>query len=238
MRKLLFLLAVLITFRSFAWETVTGNGQVKKETRNVSGYTGVSAQGPMNVQMNYGNSNSTTVEADENLLPYIETIVEKGNLVIRTKKGVSLKPTSKIMVNVSLSKLTLLNLSGSGNINGDGAFSNSGKTEVSLSGSGNIKLGFDTFNEMAVAVSGSGNVDLKGKSTNNIDASISGSGNIDCSAVSCNDVFAKISGSGNVKVNANKSIDAKVSGSGNVYYKGAAKNINSKTSGSGKVVRV
>jgi hypothetical protein len=239
MKKLLFLLTSFIVINAYAfpWETIKGNGVIKKETRSASGYTAVSSQGSLNIYMDYGTSSNITVEADENLLPYIETEVNNGTLIIRAKKGVSLASKSKMSVHVSLTKLTSLNLSGSGNIKGEGAFSNTGKTQISVSGSGDISLGFDTFNELAVSVSGSGNINLKGNSSNNMTASISGSGNLDCSAVKCNDVFAKISGSGNVRVNASRTVDAKVSGSGNVYYKGSATNINSKSSGSGKVIR-
>ena len=240
MKKLLICLLALISTQSFAagWETITGNGNLKKETRSASGYTGVLSAGSMNVQVAYGNSNTITVEADENLLPYIETSVEDGNLVIKTKKGYNLKSKLKLMVNVSLTKVTALKVSGSGNLTGDGAFSNSGKTDIGISGSGNIRFGFDNISELTVGIAGSGNIDLKGKNANNIAASISGSGNIDCSDVQANDVFAKVSGSGNIRVHSTKSIDAKVSGSGNVYYKGSPNSITSKASGSGKIIKV
>lgn len=240
MKKLLFAAFALITASAYAqpWETVTGNGNVKKETRQASGYTAVHSQGSMNVNVSYGNSSNITIEADENLLPYIETVVEGGALTIRTKKHMNLKTKNKMVVNVSLTRLTALRLSGSGNINGDGAFTNNGRTEIKVSGSGNMKLGFDNISELDLAVSGSGNMDIDGKQCNNITATISGSGNIDCSGVPTNDVFAKVSGSGNIRVHANKSIDAKVSGSGNVYYKGTASTLNSKTSGSGKIIKM
>lgn len=238
MKKLLFALFALITFSSYSqWQTITGNGNVKKETREVSGFTGVSLSGNMNVQLAYGTSNNITVEGDENLLPYIETKVEGCKLVVKSKDKVGLKSRNKLMVYVSLTKLTELRVSGSGNISGTGDFTNDGKTNISVSGSGNINVGMNSFNETKIAVSGSGNVTLKGKSTNNIDATISGSGNIDCSNVVCNDVFAHVSGSGNIRVFANKSIDARVSGSGNIYYKGSASNINLKSSGSGKIIK-
>ncbi len=238
MKKLLFSFFALITFSSYSqWHTITGNGNIKKETREVRSFTGVSLSGNMNVQLAYGTSNSIIVEGDENLLPYIETKVEDGNLVVKSKDKVGLKAKNKLMVYVSLTKLTGLRVTGSGNISGTGDFSNDGKTNISVSGSGNINVGINSFNETNIAISGSGNVTLKGNSTNNIDATVSGSGNIDCSNVSCNDVFAHVSGSGNIKVSANKSIDARVSGSGNVYYKGSATNINLKSSGSGKIIK-
>lgn len=239
MKNLLFTLFAFTSVCSFAqWETITGNGNVKKETREVSGFTGVALSGNMNVQLAYGASNSITVQGDENLLPYIETKVEDGVLQVKSKNKTGLKSKNKLMVYVSLTKLSSLRVSGSGNITGTGDFSNDGKTDISVSGSGNINVVMNSFNETNIAVSGSGNVTLKGKSTNNIDATISGSGNIDCSGVASNDVSAHVSGSGNIKVFANKSIDAKVSGSGNIYYKGSATNINLKSSGSGKIIKV
>lgn len=240
MKKLLISLFVLISINATAqkWETIKGDGEVKKETREVSNFTSLASQGSMNVQISYGNSNSVTVEADENLLPYIETTVEDGRLIIRSKKNVNLKSKSRMNVYVSMTKINSLKLSGSGNISGDGAFTNDSKTDMAVSGSGNLKLTFDKFKDLDLAIAGSGNIDLKGNGTNSISAQISGSGNIDCSDINSNDVDAKISGSGNVKVYASNSIDAKISGSGNVFYKGNATKINSKVAGSGKVLKM
>lgn len=240
MKKLLIAFFVFLSFNSFAqrWETIRGNGQLKKETREVSNYTSLASQGSMDVTIAYGNFHSIVVEADENLLPYIETSVENGKLTIKSKKGVNLKSNSKMIIHVSMAKINSLQQSGSGNIEGSGAFTSDGKTDISVSGSGNLKLDFDSFKNLDLSISGSGNVDLKGGNTNSLSAKISGSGNIDCSTVSSKDVDAKISGSGNIKVYASNSIDAKISGSGNVFYKGSAQNISSKVAGSGKVMKM
>ena len=240
MKKLLIVLFALISIKSFTQklETIKGNGQIKKEVRELSNFTSLSSQGSMNVEITYGNSNSVTVEADENLLPYIETTVENGKLSIKSKKNVNLKSSSKMNVYVSMTKINSLQLSGSGNISGSGAFTNNAKTDMAVSGSGNITLTFDIFKDLDLSIAGSGNINLKGKETNTISAHISGSGDIDCSDISSSDVDAKISGSGNVKVYASNSIDAKISGSGNVFYKGNATKINSKVAGSGKVLKM
>lgn len=239
MKSIFVLLITAISYNTFAsWETINGNGNLKKETRNASDYTGIELQGSMDVQIAYGNSISITVEADENLMPYIETEVENNILKIRQKKGVGLKSKNKLIIYASLTKLTNVTLSGSGNVMGNGAFSNNGKTTVKLSGSGNIGLGVADISELDVAISGSGNINFKGSQSNNISVAISGSGNLDCSNFTTNDVVARVSGSGNIKVNALKSIDARVSGSGNIYYKGTATNLSMKSSGSGKIIKV
>lgn len=231
---------MLSSFNLFAqpWKSVQGNGNVKKETRQVTDFSSLSSHGSIDVKIAYGNSNSIQVEADENLLQYIETTVENGKLVIKPKSNMNLKSQSKMTVYVSMTKINSLQESGSGDITGDGAFENDGKTDMTVAGSGNIKLSSGTFNDLSLFVSGSGSIDLESGTAKDITASVSGSGNINCSNISSENVNAKISGSGNVRVMASKSIDAAISGSGNVFYKGDARNVNTKVAGSGKAIKM
>lgn len=240
MKKLfpVFFACISLQLMAQPWKTIKGDGNLKKESRPVESFTGVSANGPLDVQISYGTSETLQVEADENLLPYIETKVEGGKLTVRPKDHVNLKSRLRMVVYISMTDIKLLHESGSGNITGSGAFRSDGKTDIKVSGSGDIKLDFDSFDDMDLAVSGSGNINLKGKKAGDVAAAISGSGNIDCINVPCDNAKAKISGSGNIKVNAQKSIDASISGSGNVYYKEDVDNINSKISGSGKVKKI
>jgi hypothetical protein len=239
MKKLLLPIFMLMSFNMYAqiWKSITGNGNLKNETRQVSEFTSLSARGPMDVQIDFENSNSLKIEADENLLPYIETTVENGKLTIESKKNTNLRSRSKIVVHVSMTKIKDLQLSGSGNINGSGAFTSDGQTEIGVSGSGNIKLNSVNFNDVALNISGSGNIQIKNGKADDLKASVSGSGNIDCSGVVSENADVKISGSGNASVNVNKSLSANISGSGNVFYKGNATNISTKVIGSGKAIK-
>lgn len=231
---------VVVSLPLFAqpWKTISGNGNVKKETRNVSNFISLSSHGAINVQIDYGSAGTIEVEGDENLLSYIETTVDNGMLIIKTAKNVNIRSRSKISVHVSMSKINTLEQSGSGNITGDGSFSNDGKTDIKVSGSGKVKLNSGSFKDLSLYISGSGNIDLEKGSADNITAYVSGSGNIDCSNLVCDNVEAKISGSGNVKVNAKRNINASISGSGNIYYKSGSVNITTKIAGSGKAIKV
>ncbi len=240
MKKLLpvFFACISLQLMAQPWKTIKGDGNLKKESRPVESFNGVSADGPLDVKIAYGNSATLQVEADENLLPYIETKVENGKLKIRAKEHVNLKSQSRMVVYISMTVITSVHENGSGNITGSGAFTNEGGTDIKVSGSGDIKLDFDSFKDLDLAVSGSGNITLKGNKAGDVDAAISGSGNIDCMNVPCDEATAKISGSGNIKIDAQKSIEASISGSGNVYYKSDVANISSKVSGSGKVTKM
>ncbi len=220
------------------WKQIKGNGNLKKETREVSNFTKLSNSGSMNVVISYGSSNSITVEADENLLEYIETNVEDNKLKIKTKDKIGISSKNKITINVQMTKVEGLALSGSGNIHGNGSFSNDGKSLFAISGSGSIHLSFTSFGSIGASISGSGDINLSNGNTTNIDISISGSGNIDAASVTADNVVARISGSGNIKAKVNNSIEASIAGSGNIYYTGNADKIKTHVAGSGKVKKV
>lgn len=232
---LVFLLAGIASFGQWPWERIQGNGHVVKESRRVSGYTAVSSSGSWDVMIAYGTDNQIQLEGDENLLSYIETTVENGKLSIRSKKSASLHSRNKLTIYITLTKMTGVNLSGSGDIIGDGKFENTGTTEFKVSGSGSIRMTFHKINAAEVAISGSGNIRLAGMA-GSVNASVSGSGNADCIDLVSEDAKAKISGSGNIKLNTNHTLDASISGSGTVTYRGAATDIRKHVSGSGRVV--
>ncbi len=230
------LMAVSPSIAQWSWEKIEGNGNVKKETRDAGAFSAVNSSGSWDVMIAYGTDQSIQLEGDENLLPYIETKVENGTLQIKSKKNVNLRHKNKITIYVTLSRLTGIGLSGSGDIIGNGKFSNDGSTKFRLSGSGNIKMSVYKLKDVEVSISGSGNIQLSG-TAEMVNAKISGSGNAECTNLVTDEVSASISGSGNIKVQANKRLEASISGSGNIYYKGAASDVQKRVAGSGRVVK-
>src|SRR4051794_23558939 len=146
MKQLLLLLCLAASIQSYAiWDVIKGNGIAKTETREASGYTSLSSGGPMKVEIVYGTSNTIQIEGDENILPYIETIVKDGELTIRVKERISVKPQVPLRVHVSMTTINGLAQSGSGEITGTGNFTSTQPTDVAQSGSGSINLKFNKF---------------------------------------------------------------------------------------------
>lgn len=240
MKKILVASFALISVAAFArwgWEKLEGNGVLRKERREVSAFTALSSKGSIDVALSYGSSNTIEVEADENLLPFIETTVDGGKLTVKFKDNKSYSTRNPVKVTVQMTRVEGLSVSGSGDITGDGAFTNEGTSKFSVSGSGSIDIGYSKFGNVEAAISGSGDIRLKNGTARRLDAVISGSGKVDANKSSYEDVTAKISGSGHVKAKANNSVDAKIAGSGNVYYTGAATKVSSHAAGSGKLIR-
>ena len=235
MKTFLLFFCVAVSVQSFAgWHVVNGNSVSKTETREAGSYTALASGGPMDVEIAYGNSNTIKLEGEENLLPYLETEVKDNRLTIKIKEGYTLKTHQPLKVYVSMTTLSALAQSGSGSIKGEGNFSNNDNTSVAISGSGIVKLTFDSFSSLSVRMSGSGNINLSGKVENEADVKQSGSGNANLEDITCQNATVQLSGSGNLRIHADKALTAHISGSGNVYYTGDA-TVASKVSGSGKV---
>ena len=238
MKKLCVLICVGITSLSCSaqWgKTIKGNGNNITIERNTDKYEGVSVSGWFDVDLISGEEGSITLQGEENLLEYIITEVQDGNLVIKTEKGVNLKTSSwksEIRITVPVESISSVTMSGSGDIVGKTKIK-SDKFNTAMSGSGDITMDIET-RSLSATMSGSGDITLRGR-TSDFEATISGSGDIEAYDLEADHVNATVSGSADIQVTANKSITARVSGSGDISYRGNPEKVNTKTSGSGDI---
>jgi carbon monoxide dehydrogenase subunit G len=214
--------------------TVQGSGNSATENRNVAEFQAISTNGSMDLVVRQG-AQQVQVQADDNLLPMIETYVETGNngatLFVRWKKSSSYWTRSKILVTVSVPKLSALATSGSGDIKLE-AFSTPA-LKVSLSGSGDARLNGLTTDDLGIRIAGSGDVTGNGKASK-LSISIAGSGDVRLAEMRADDVQVQIAGSGDAAINAEKTLSVSIAGSGDVSYSGNA-TVKSSVAGSGSV---
>ena len=215
------LLLVALIASGCGFQIVSGSGKIATETRAVSGFTSVTLAGIGDVYVSQGEAQPVRIEADDNLIPYFETVVEGSTLKIGLKNqyiGINLRPTRPIKFYVSLPKIEAITLAGSGNI-----FGGTLKTEaisISLLGSGNISADSLTATALDLHLSGSGNIRLAAVSAGQVTASIGGSGDINMDALSAQKISAKISGSGNF-ILSGKAADQSVDILGSGAYRAA-----------------
>jgi len=238
MRKIHLLLLTLVLFSSCQFifrEKIRGNGHITTEQKNIGDFSSIELRGAMNVHLKQASGNDLKIETDDNLLPYIEVYTEGDKLIVREKKGYNLRPTRDINVYASAPVFRAIRLSGSGDILSDNTISGNESLDVSLSGSGGMKLEVD-LPKITSHVSGSGDISLKGEARD-ADLSLSGSGSVRCMDLVSDNVSLQVSGSGDAGVTANKTLDVRISGSGSVAYRGNP-SVTQKISGSGDVRRV
>ncbi len=212
-------------------DRVTGNGNLTEETRVPGNFNGVALSGSYKVVIYPADFNEVVVEAESNLLPYIETVMKGGELVIKEKNNCWVKYTKTVTVFVYTTQLHKASISGSGSM-----WVNPFVTsfiDYHISGSGDIYAELNA-EEITVKISGSGNIHLKGTSPDS-DFNISGSGSIKAFDLITRDCYSKISGSGEIEIFVTNFLQAVISGSGSVFYKGYPQ-LNVSISGSGEVI--
>src|SRR5438105_6234549 len=206
----------LIAAPAFA-ETVKGNGVIRTQVRQASGFTGVGLGIRAKVEVKVGATEGVTVEADENLLPLIETTVHRGELQIKAARFNLNLDSKQIRIVVQAKQIDQLDIGGSGSIVIDAVKGRSLALEIG--GSGTIDVKRADVEKVSVDIGGSGDVKVAG-AARRLNINIAGSGDTDARALLVDDVDINIAGAGDAVVAARTSIKVLVAGSGDVQYLG------------------
>jgi Putative auto-transporter adhesin, head GIN domain len=236
MKSILLLGAVsLVAFSScnFVGKRVRGNGNIITSSVSVGDFNAVSQKGSIDVIVKSGSAPSVKIEADENIIPYIETRVENGTLIIRTREGYWLKSSHDMKIYVTAPNFTSIKSFGSGDIESESTITTNDPITISTSGSADINVDVHAP-EVNASISGSGNINLKGE-TKKFDAEVMGSGDIKAGDLKTEETKIDIAGSGNADVFASVKLDVSVKGSGDVHYRGNPPSVVSNMKGSGSL---
>ena len=97
-------------------------------------------------------------------------------------------------------------------------------TGLAIGGSGDIivKDDFTTMGDLDLSIGGSGSIKMSGRAKN-VSVSIAGSGDVDATGLSGNNCEVSIAGSGEAKVGEMQALEVSIAGSGDVGYKGEPK---------------
>jgi hypothetical protein len=198
-------------------ERVVGSGSLESEEREAQDVERVRLTDVGEMTIIQGDQEGLTVEADDNLLPYIETEMRGRELVVGVRDGYELDTDNPVRYTLRVRSLEEVSISGSANVYA--ASLDTGDLLLEVSGSGNMQVDEVNADALRLRVSGSGNFDLAG-AARTLDVSITGSGNVKAGDLACDRAEVTVSGAGNVTVWASEALDVRVTGVGNVEYYG------------------
>jgi hypothetical protein len=200
-----------------------------KRNRNISGVTGIDANYSFDIKVTKGTTESLTIEADDDIMPYVRSEVKNGVLMLYLDHKREYRNIKMLKAYVTVKELNLVKLSGACKLVSDNEFKAT-KFKISLSGASSLKL---KINAETLSLNGSGasNIDLTANArtakfgisgstklqltltseTTSLD--ISGASKISISG-STNRVECELSGASRIRASRFESVEANVEASG------------------------
>ena len=189
---------------------IKGSGNIISENRELTNFSSINLIGGIDVNIKFSDKYNCTVVSDENLIPYIKTEVVNNNLQISINKNYS--SIEGIEVNVNAPEYDEVSISGSGDINILDFKNNN--LSLNISGSGNI-IGNGEVETLVVKINGSGNLMSKEIKSKSATITINGSG--DAKIWASDSISAQINGSGDIEYSGNPiNVKSKINGSGDI----------------------
>lgn len=190
---------------------VTGSGNVKTETRQVSGFTKIQFSGVGALNITQADKESLSVSAEDNLLPLLASTVSGDTLTLGVKPGNNIRPTRPITYTLTLKHLASVHLSGAGSIHATGIQTSA--LDIDLSGAGQMTID-GSAQSQTVLLSGVGSYSARGLQTASTQVTISGAGSATVSASQT--LTATVSGAGSVTYYGLPQVTKSISGAGSV----------------------
>lgn len=214
-------------------EPLAGNGLLMTQFRLLPNYNGLVLHAKMDVVLT-NDIDSLELEAEENLLEYITTNVNDGQLHIHWKEGSWVRPTLPIKIKAPIRSISSIVLNDDGfitsldTLRGDTLIlKNNDDADLTLS----LEV-----KHLSVTITDNGDVELEG-SANQLEANIHSSGDLDAPGLVVQNATIHNQSRGGAKLQIENQLHAELNGSGHIKFKGSA-TVDATANGKGRVVRM
>ncbi len=233
MTLILGIILMMQTGCTYAFKGVKGNGNIVKQERNISNFSGLEVGGAFRVFLTQGDEEKLVVEADENLLDIIETKVRGGILIISTNENIKQFKTMNIYL--TFKSIDDMEISGACHLSGENKF-RFNDLDLDCSGASEVDIKLSA-NSLNMDISGASSVDLYG-SVEKISLDISGASSLDAYELETVNCYVEVSGAAGARISVSNELSAEVSGASKLRYKGNPKLISHEVSGAGSLKKV
>jgi hypothetical protein len=216
-----------------------GSGNVVNAQVQLSGVTRVEIDGPGQLVVVQGATESLSITTDDNILERIETEVEDGELAISFERSgfttlSRIRPTEGIRFELTVPALEEIEVNGSVDVELDGWQGD--RLAVEVNGTGDGVLEGLRLDELVVSINGASTFDVAG-SVDRQEIEVNGSGRYRAASLSSRETVIEINGDGEAIVRVRETLDVDISGRGRIEYIGSPA-ITEDISGSGELVRI
>lgn len=189
----------------------TGSGNVKTETRSVSGFSRVTLDGVGRLTIAQTGAESLSITTDDNILPNIDSTITGDTLHLGPKPGSAVVNVARLDYRLTVKNLSALSVSGAAAVDASGIDATS--LTVSLSGAGDFTVA-GRADTQDVELSGAGSYKARDFATKTATVRVSGAGS---AAVAVSDrLDAHVTGVGSITYYGNPSVTRDISGVGTI----------------------
>jgi predicted small secreted protein len=229
MKRIILFLFTLVILASC--NHTSGSGNIISETRTAGNFDAITVGGGFEVEVKTGPVTAVVVEADDNIIKYIETQTVANTLKISTEDLHNFNDVH-MKVYITTPALKMIKASASANVVVEDVLVNTGKLTFKASSGSSIKTDIDAP-EVDADVSSGASITLSGK-TKNYTCEASSGAEIRSHDLLSETTTVKVSSGASASVHASVSLNANASSGASVSYHGAA-NVNKTVSSGGSV---
>jgi hypothetical protein len=208
---------------------IRGSGHKVRESREMPAFDGVQVRSGMRATVEIGPRGPIEIEADDNLMPLIETQVADGRLEIRFRRMSNVWSSGEVRVKVRAPAIRYLGASGGSEIRAE--LEPVDDLEIEASGGAEVHArGIDAA-ELSASGSGGSHLDLAG-TARKVTLHMSGGTDVKAARLAARSVRVSGSGGSTAEIRASDSIRGELSGGTDVHLIGNASSRVSTSGGS------
>lgn len=235
MKTTLAILSSLLLLFTSCSQCIEGIGEAVEERRTVKPFETIRSESTFNLVLRAlpeGEQPYVVVNAQENLLPFVETTVSGSELSIASESCVN--ASAPITIELFAAVYQKIENTGTGSVTG-ATMITSDSFEIENTGTGEVVLSLKC-KEISITNKGTGSIRVKGE-TDELRIDNRGTGSIAAMELRSNNATVDSRGTGDVDLQAHSGLDIKLSGTGDVSYMGNPQNLTLKNSGTGEILR-
>ncbi len=216
----------LFTYQNGLSQKIKGSGNVITESRDITGFTGLRTRSMVQVELTQG-AFKIEVEAEDNVLEYVETRLVKENLIIEIDEDINLKTDKPVKLYIQMPEITFIEVSEASGFSAKSVF----KTpELTIEANGATKSNFILDTKMLnIRLAGAANVRATGYAVRQ-NIKMEEASKYEASQLKSEDIDIAASSASNLEILAFNNIFGDLSEASKCVYYGQPKKVDVSTS--------
>jgi len=217
---LLLLSLVLMACSIPVIKVVKGSSVMATESREVGSFEAIQLDGAGRLVITQGESNALQIEAEDNLLPYLESSVVGNTLKLGFQDNFwqrTLLPTEPITYSLVVTDLNALTFNGAGDLEMNQLATS--ELSITVNGASQVRINDLTADSLQIQINGTGSVDVGGEVTTQT-IGIDGAGTVQNGDLKSSQTILTANGLGIATVWVTDHLEVTFNGGGTLNYYG------------------